>query len=497
MNESSRARIDWRIACLLIGMAIFPLACGPTGPEETPPPPSDVPTSDATSQPITRPTAEATGEESPATPEGLTAVGPWWLISTEHGHWGLNVDGSGLTKLAEDGFYGPRGMLPVIAPSGGLVAYISARDLNSMHGFTLHLLRLPSGDGRSITELSARYDDLVMQPGEPEFEAVRAIVDLPSVAWSPSADRLAFMGVIEGPTSDLYLYEMQDGSITQLTDGPSQGIRPSWSLDGLQIVHQGVTTLGTGAGYGMAGIWSAAADGTSIQSLYPIPAVSGDEEVLGWIGPTTFVVQSWNAGCGPNNLRTYDLESGAVEMLWTGAFDQVALDEASGSVLMAVRDYGDFCEPQGGEGTYLIKPGVAPELISVARADWMSWVPQRQSYLALLDGDLVAVTLDGSTTPMPAPVETLPTVSPDGALWAFRATEFFNDKQGLWVGNYGEAAPQMHSEDVFEIHWGSANSLIFRSGGQLLVSVGPDFSSTPVDLGVELGASVNIALVSR
>jgi hypothetical protein len=117
--------------------------------------------------------------------------------------------------------------------------------------------------------------------------------------------------------------------------------------------------------------------------------------------------------------------------------------------------------------------------------------------LALLDGSLWAVSLEGSLTPLPAPVENLPSVSPDGALWAFRATEFFNDKQGLWVGNYGEAAPQMHLEDVFEIHWGSADSLIFRSDGQLLVAVGPDFTATPVDLGVELGSSINVTLVSR
>ncbi|MGD2253808.1 MAG: hypothetical protein PVF70_12915 [Anaerolineales bacterium] len=497
MNESGRARIDWWIAYLLIGMAIFPLACGPTGPEETPQPPSEVPTSEATSQPITRPTAEPTGEDGPATLEGLTAEGPWWLISTEHGHWGLNVDGSGLTKLVEHGFYGAGGMEPVIASSGGLVAYISVRDLNSMHGLTLNVLRLPSGDGWSVTELSTRYDDLVMQPGEPEFEAVRAIVSLPSVAWSPSADRLAFMGVIDGPTSDLYLYEMGDGSITQLTDGPSQGIRPSWSLDGLEIVHQGVTTLGTGAGFGMAGIWSAAADGTSIQSLYPIPDGSGDEEVLGWTGSTEFVVTSWNALCGGYSLRTIDLLSGAVEVLWTGAYNRLALDEASGSMLIAVRDYGDICEQQAGEGTYLIKPGEAPELISAVRAERVSWVPQVGSFLAWLEGGLVAVSLEGSLTPLPAPVENLPTVSPDGARWAFRATQFFNEKQGLWVGDYGEAAPLMYSDDVFEMHWGSANSLIFRSNGQLLVAVGPDFSATPVDFGVELGSSINVALVGR
>jgi hypothetical protein len=388
-------------------------------------------------------------------------------------------------------------MVPVVASSGGLVAYISARDLNSMHGFTLHVLRLPSGDGWSIIELSARYNDQVLQPGTLEGEAVRAIISLRSVAWSPSADRLAFMGAIEGPTSDLYLYEMEDGSITQLTDGPSQGIHPSWSPDGLEIVHQGVTTLGTGAGFGMAGIWSAAADGTSIRSLYPIPDGSGDEEVLGWIGPTEFVVTSWNAMCGSYNLRRYDLQSGAVEMLWTGAFSKVAIDQASGSMLMAVRDYEGFCEQQGGEGTYLIKPGVAPDLRAAEPAERLSWVPQTQSFLALLDGSLWAVSLEGSLTPLPAPVENLPSVSPDGALWAFRATEFFNDKQGLWVGNYGEAAPQMHLEDVFEIHWGSADSLIFRSDGQLLVAVGPDFTATPVDLGVELGSSINVTLVSR
>ena len=71
-----------------------------------------------------------------------------------------------------------------------------------------------------------------MQPS-PKAITSYAIMDYSNVAWQPGDGRLlAFTGAINGPTSDLYLYDTQSGEFTQLTDGPSQAIAPSWSPDG-------------------------------------------------------------------------------------------------------------------------------------------------------------------------------------------------------------------------------------------------------------------------
>ncbi|HKZ24582.1 MAG TPA: hypothetical protein VJ398_02195, partial [Acidimicrobiia bacterium] len=84
---------------------------------------------------------------------------------------------------------------------------------------------------------------------------MRTIVDVSSMAWSPDGRQLAFMGLMEGPTADLYLYSLEDGQIRWLSSGPAHAIRPSWSPDGDYIVHHGVLGMGTGAGFSVTGAW--------------------------------------------------------------------------------------------------------------------------------------------------------------------------------------------------------------------------------------------------
>ena len=58
--------------------------------------------------------------------------------------------------------------------------------------------------------------------------------------WSPDGRYLAFVGSIEGPSSDLYLYDTLSGRIIRKTDGPNQALMPYWSPDGTGILHQSV-----------------------------------------------------------------------------------------------------------------------------------------------------------------------------------------------------------------------------------------------------------------
>ena len=60
------------------------------------------------------------------------------------------------------------------------------------------------------------------------------------MAWSPDGSQLAFIGAVNGPTSDLYVYDLAEDQVRQLTDGLAHAANPIWSPDGKHIFHQGI-----------------------------------------------------------------------------------------------------------------------------------------------------------------------------------------------------------------------------------------------------------------
>jgi len=104
------------------------------------------------------------------------------------------------------------------------------------------IVKIPSGEMETITQLISIPSEGYFEGLDPISFATYAIRDYDSVAWQPGDGRLlAFIGAINGPTADLYLYDTQTQEITQLTDGPSQAILPNWSPDGQYILHYGVS----------------------------------------------------------------------------------------------------------------------------------------------------------------------------------------------------------------------------------------------------------------
>ncbi|MCD6356910.1 MAG: PD40 domain-containing protein, partial [Anaerolineaceae bacterium] len=185
----------------------------------------------------------------------------------------------------------------------------------------------------------------------PDVSAVRAILDKESLAFSPDGRQLAFMGAIDGPTSDLYLYSLESGKLLQLTDGRTQGYQPVWSPDGKYILHTGAEGFGTGAGFETKGVWTAQADKDSVKTLYT-PTPNAAEMIVGWVDDETFVVYSWSQPCGPNNLRTYNVESKKSTVLWSEPFSSIALDPTSDTIVLTSSE--ESCAPEDGVGTYFI-----------------------------------------------------------------------------------------------------------------------------------------------
>ena len=208
------------------------------------------------------------------------------------------VDQAGRQVLGDDEI----NIAPAISPDGRYVAFLSSRAL-----FTLDLYIADAETGRIVKKLRSASTD-------PHFDAIRfmnsagawspdgdqfavvtfaegdnelavwdvnqeafqrrisvdGVTALAQPAWSPDGTRIAFSG-LNGGISDLYVLNIETGTVRQLTNDRYADLQPTWSPDGSRLAF--TTDRGPG--------------GTNFQQL-------------------TF---------GPERLALIDVDSGAIETL--------------------------------------------------------------------------------------------------------------------------------------------------------------------------------------
>jgi dipeptidyl aminopeptidase/acylaminoacyl peptidase len=403
------------------------------------------------------------------------------------GIWGVDADGSGLTQLTDQPLIVPRDLEAAVAPTGGSVAYLTASD-SQLRGLALNLLKLPEGEIRTLTPLSspdteAEPDaDPALRPPEPLVAIAYEI----SLAWSPDGQELAFMAAFEGPSSDLYVYSVEDGSLTRLTDGLSEGIRPSWSPNGKVIVHMGVETLGTGAGYSMSGVWAARADGSGVKSLYD-PSASSDETIVGWLSDEAFLVYTMSMSRGgATNLRAVNVESGDVRVLWEGLLNDVALDPQSGVLLLAVG-------PNAGEpeGLYSVHTddGSAWRILE-DNASKVTWSDEAGLFFALTEHGVLAISSKGDAIDIHVPpgYSGFPVVARGTRDLAWTGSS-------LWIGSIlstiDDPPRQVYPGPVVKAAWGLAGErLLFFGEEGLYAAQSPYIDLVTVAEGISARSAV-------
>ncbi len=277
------------------------------------------------------------------------------------------------------------------APEGGLHAY----DLSTEHILTIRLPEplipadLVSGrspDGRTLviragSELNT--DELALyQVDLPSFEVTKitpllslpvqrmiaadqnargldtlAVVTRPDgLAWSPDGRFLAFNAALHNETSDLYVLDTLNARIDRLNGLFTQNASPFWSPGSDWLISQELSHDQQALGWRtelVTGLRVPSFD--SQNTLYLPPARSRAEVFVGWLNPTTFVSYSLTDE-GPQTLRQLNLDGDAQEnLIFAGAFQQVAYDPASGVLAYAI-DYASAI-PQGlTGGIYRVLP---------------------------------------------------------------------------------------------------------------------------------------------
>lgn len=447
----------------------------------------------------TTPPPTAIGPTIPDAP--LSATGPWLVMASDNGLYAVNPDGSGFSQLEQANL----SRSATVSPDGRFLAYV-VYDEHGFTGFTNLTLRLldtadlsTSIIGR-LTNAETEPTDLNQCPDQPNCNVTEAIGLAGSLAWSPDGRLLAFVAALDGPSSDLYLYDTNDGQMTRLTSGPNQTGRLSWSPDGRFIIHESMEL----AGYYPDGLWAVAADGSTIVRLVD----SGHYyEMVGWLDAENFVFYEVEEAVPGFNLSKVNVISGVVTPLWqgfvgdpgldvgavNGYFVAVAMDPNSGALVIEMDPYFS-----AEAGYYLLRPGAtSPELVALpaigeAESPHLLWLPllggfglaweQSWSLMESPSGDLVS-----SSWPAETPLFALP--NPAQSWYAWRGDD------GVWVAAQGEELPWQISPDPARwLSWSPAGTTLFlalRQDGQtqLHLAPSPDFTPLPIaphDLGAIL-----------
>lgn len=270
-----------------------------------------------------------------------------------------NADGTGLEQL-----FAGKGISGIsLSPDSRTIAVIlddSPRDDSS--GLSLALYRLPDG-GKTVNlplQNSAHppADDFADEPH-------RAIIQ-GDPAWSHDGKSIAFTAQLDGPSADLYRYDIETGSVTRLSTEDDQAYQPSWSPDDRFIFFSAAWSFGTGAGYGNAGSWFISRDGSKT-----IATTTKDQsnQVMVWVSPRMAVLSEFGVACGPKNIRLFNVDTGKSYSVWPDEVKDVAYSEATGQLALLIPPDYEICsintQPTG---LYLleIKSGHLREITSTA-----------------------------------------------------------------------------------------------------------------------------------
>ncbi len=281
----------------------------------------------------------------------LSSEGPWVVYQNRSdGLIVINADGTGRTKFAE--LEGSYLRLVAASPTDPLISVVQLSG-------QLVILRLPGGEIETVIPLFSYFND---HPApEAESDPTHWVFGGEPV-WSPDGRYLAFIGVIDGPTTDVYVYDTQLGTVNQLTSGPNQAAYLAWSPDSRWIVHTEERTE-FGAGFKLEAVWAAAVDGSQVKWLHSADTLYN---ILGWIGPATYMAYERHMG-GTKNLKMVDVAQGTAFNFFTfegGVALDFTLDPGSGMVAFYPNKYDENIPEFPESGVYFVSPSInTPKLI--------------------------------------------------------------------------------------------------------------------------------------
>jgi hypothetical protein len=460
---------------VLILILIVSSSCQSQTPVETPTPSvTPVPADTEPRPPTVTPTPAIPAPPptiTPSIPAGLST-----MYGGPKGIWISRPDGRSLAKLTDLGIDGIN-LRRVRSPNGDRMALI----VQTEAGLDLVEVLIPGGETKTIAHLySITNEELIANPTSARAFTAYAIRDYDNLAWEPGGRYLAFVGAMDGPTSDLYLYDTESGKIRRLTDGEAQAVFPTWSWDGEYILLYGVSWKGPfgGAILGHDHLDEVVSVHVSsgLGNLLPVPK-SVAFNFVGWQGARHYITYDSDETCYARNLRSVDVVTGeATPIMEASFYSAIAYSDQYEAFLFASEASAAGCPDSPGEGTFLLSEGqTTPVKLLDRKVYEVRWLPGTQAFYAYPEGFFSA---EGTKVYEPPVYEKSfhPAISEDG----YQAWEVIENQQGRVVVKVPGGDWQTVLEgDVAALAWhvmASETLTIVLQDGSLYMASAPAFN---------------------
>lgn len=347
------------------------------GPAVLPPPPTATATQTIT--PSQTPPSTQTAIPTATSYPPLQTEGPYLLFTYDN----QNVAIKNFTIMDADGRGRKQFQLPnngyfiqlnkSVSPDGKRLAYFTG-SIEEPYDITLNLLNLSDETTQPISNLIAPNFPANLEPiveamilGDPpiyyvdcfeDMECRRSLVEreltnsLFSFDWSPDSQSIAFAAQIDRPSSDIYIYNIQDSSIRQLTNELLNIYSIDWAPNGRTILYEISSALGTG--YEGREFHLINLEGKEIPFIGELSHEylhwDGDD----WVSENLYLLINFSdAPPHQSDFKILNTDTGHVKDVWPHSAEFFAIDHENEAVYLAFRHYyGQSSLPA--EGLYIV-----------------------------------------------------------------------------------------------------------------------------------------------
>ena len=274
----------------------------------------------------------------------------------------LNGSGTGRKEIQlPRGVYIPD-LSHAISPDGKWLAFHTSSS-DYPYDLTLNLLSIPEGNIFPISKLLSEgypenlsaVSDFYQQAGyDPlAWETLKWMVfdrAIYAFDWSPNSQSLAFTGQLDGPSSDLYIFDLHNNKITRKTDDLRILSGISWSPDGMWLVlHNAIPGLNN---IGKT-LHLINANTQTIESS-PILEEGFWWKGEGWLTEKDYLISGSPDGGDLYGLRILNVEKGIMTDVWPGTYFSYAVDPENQVIAISgASNLPSEGSPEG-LGTYLV-----------------------------------------------------------------------------------------------------------------------------------------------
>lgn len=368
--------------------------------------------------PIPTQTHTKTSPPSPTPYPPLPAKGPYLLYRDLLLREGLfiiiGVDGHGrrLVEIPKDGYV--RDLQKAVSPNGEWIAFHSG-SLDVPFDLTLNLMNISDGTIVKISPVLSSdfpnnlpqheeiYEVLISEGMNPTWWKNTILSNfrygIESLAWSVDGTKLAFAGQIDGPSSDIYLYDLESKSIQRISNSQYPINHIEWSPDGSWILYEDSIPWGY---YSQINLYVINPYLDVKEDRYPVDISGAFWEGEGWLTDNYYILYGGSDGVGPFDLRYLNIETQQEKMLWPDLFYDYAYDPENEIMVLSNDPYivtspDPFADP----GLHFVDLKGNHHQISDEIFERLEFRGGKNSrFIGFNENNIVSIAIDGSIIPL-------------------------------------------------------------------------------------------------